>query len=56
MTKRRVGVSNRNWFEGSQVSNARPAAPFYFTFDVAEGTSFVIQSAAEGSACFSTGA
>jgi hypothetical protein len=32
MTKRRVGVSSGNWFEGSQVSKARPGAPF----DVAE--------------------
>jgi hypothetical protein len=38
MTKRRVGVSIRNWFEGSQVSKARPGAPFDFPFDIAEGT------------------
>jgi hypothetical protein len=37
MTKRRVGVSIRNWFEGSQVSKARPGAPFDFPFDIAEG-------------------
>jgi hypothetical protein len=42
MTKRRVGVSIRYWFEGSQVSKARPGAPFDFPFDIAEGTSFVI--------------
>jgi hypothetical protein len=34
MTKRRVGVSNRNWFEGSQVSKARPGAPIDFSFDL----------------------
>jgi hypothetical protein len=28
MTKGRVGVSSGNWFEGSQVSKARPGAPF----------------------------
>jgi hypothetical protein len=33
MTKRRVGVSSRNWFEGA--SSISP-------FDIAEGTSFVI--------------
>jgi hypothetical protein len=31
MTKGRVGVSSGNWFEGSQVSEARPGAPFDFT-------------------------
>jgi hypothetical protein len=38
MTKRRAGVSIRNWLEGSQVSKARPGAPFDFPFDIAEGT------------------
>jgi hypothetical protein len=33
-----VAVSSRNWIEGSQVSKARPGAPF----DMAGGTSFVI--------------
>jgi hypothetical protein len=46
MTKRRVGVSSGDWFEGSQVSNARPGAPFDFPFDIAEGTGFVIPSEA----------
>ncbi len=32
----------RNWFEGSQVSKARPGAPFDLPFDGAEGSSFVI--------------
>jgi hypothetical protein len=40
MTKRRVGVSSGNWFEGSQVSKARPGAPFDFTLDIAESTCF----------------
>jgi hypothetical protein len=31
MTKGSVGVPSGNWFEGSQVSNARPGAPFDFT-------------------------
>ena len=34
------GVSSGNWFEGSQVSKARPGAPFGFTLRY--GTSFVI--------------
>jgi hypothetical protein len=34
--------SSRNWFEGSQVSKARPGAPFDFTFGTAEGTCLVI--------------
>jgi hypothetical protein len=37
MTKRRVGVSSRNWFEGSQVSKARPGAPFGFTLRYCRG-------------------
>jgi hypothetical protein len=46
LTKRREGFSSGNWFEGSQVSNARPGAPFDFTlrfqalisgFDIIEG-------------------
>jgi hypothetical protein len=31
MTKGREGVSSGIWFEGSQVSEARPGAPFDFT-------------------------
>jgi hypothetical protein len=38
MTKRRVGVSIGNRFEGSQVSKSRPGAPFNSTIDIAEGT------------------
>jgi hypothetical protein len=34
MTKRRVGVSSGHWFEGSQVSKARPGAPFDLTLRV----------------------
>jgi hypothetical protein len=44
MTRRRVGVFSRNWFEGSQVSNARPhgtpgqaGAPFDFTLRCCRG-------------------
>jgi hypothetical protein len=37
MTKRRVGVSSGNWFEGSQVSKARPGAPFDFTLRYCRG-------------------
>jgi hypothetical protein len=37
MTKRRVGVSSGNWFEGSQVSKARPGAPFGFTLRCCRG-------------------
>ena len=37
MTKGWVGVSSRNWFEGSQVSNARPGAPFDFTLRYCRG-------------------
>ncbi len=40
MTKRRVGVSSRNWFEGSQVSKARPGAPFDFDFVISLPTRF----------------
>src|SRR5271154_2118043 len=36
MTKR-MGVSSRNWFEGSQVSKARPGAPFDFTLRYRRG-------------------
>jgi hypothetical protein len=36
MTKRAVDVSSGNWFEGSQVSKARPGAPFDFSLTVAE--------------------
>jgi hypothetical protein len=31
MAKRRMSVSSGNWFEGSQVSKARPGAPFGLT-------------------------
>jgi hypothetical protein len=34
MTKRRVCVSSGNWFEGSQVSKARPGAPIGFTHSI----------------------
>src|SRR6202043_3531573 len=37
MTKRRVSVSSGNWFEGSQVSKARPGAPFDFTLRYCRG-------------------
>src|ERR1700733_827527 len=37
MTKRREGVSSGNWFEGSQVSKARPGAPFGFTLRYCRG-------------------
>src|SRR5450631_1741158 len=37
MTKRRMGVSSGNWFEGSQVSKARPGAPFGFTLRCCRG-------------------
>src|SRR3984885_656806 len=37
MTKGRVGVSSGNWFEGSQVSKARPGAPFDFTLRCCRG-------------------
>src|ERR1700722_20392738 len=37
MTKRRVSVSSVNWFEGSQVSKARPGAPFDFTLRYCRG-------------------
>jgi hypothetical protein len=37
MTKRRVSVSSRNWFEGSQVSKARPGAPIGFTLRYCRG-------------------
>jgi hypothetical protein len=37
MTKERVGVSSGNWFEGSQVSKARPGAPFGFTLRCCRG-------------------
>jgi hypothetical protein len=37
MTKRRVGVSSGNWFEGFQVSKARPGAPFAFTLRYCRG-------------------
>jgi hypothetical protein len=40
--KEEVGVSSGDWFEGSQVSKARPGAPIGFTFAIAEGTSFVL--------------
>jgi hypothetical protein len=42
MTKRRVGVSSGNWFEGSQVSKARPWAPFDFTLRYCRGHMLVI--------------
>jgi hypothetical protein len=42
MTKRRVGVSSGNWFEGSQVSKARPGAPFDFTLQYCRGHKLVI--------------
>jgi hypothetical protein len=42
MTKRRVGVSSGNWFEGSQVSKRDLGHPSVSSFDTAEGTSFVI--------------
>jgi hypothetical protein len=42
ITKRREGVFSGNWFEGSQVSKARPGAPSVSPFDFAEGTSLVI--------------
>jgi hypothetical protein len=34
--------SSVNWFEGSQVSKARPGAPIVSPYDIAEGTSLVI--------------
>jgi hypothetical protein len=37
MTKRRAGVSSGNWFEGSQVSKARPGAPFDFSLRYCRG-------------------
>src|ERR1700736_179282 len=37
MTKRRVGVSSGNWFEGSQVSKARPGPSFDFTLRSCRG-------------------
>jgi hypothetical protein len=37
MTKSREGVSRRNWFEGSQVSKARPGAPFDFALRYCRG-------------------
>jgi hypothetical protein len=36
-TKRRVGVSSGNWFEGSQVSKARPGPSFDFTLRSCRG-------------------
>src|SRR6266702_6181047 len=33
MTKGRVGVSNGNWFEGSQVSESRPGHPSISPFE-----------------------
>jgi hypothetical protein len=41
-TKKRVSVSSGNWFEGSQVSNARPGAPFGFTPRFCRGHRLVI--------------
>jgi hypothetical protein len=35
LAKRRVGVSSGNWFEGSQVSKARPGIPPISPFDIA---------------------
>ena len=32
-----MSVSSRNWFEGSQVSKARPGAPFDFTHRYCRG-------------------
>jgi hypothetical protein len=50
MTKRRVGVSSGNWFEGSQVSKARPGAPFDFSLSIlqrAQALSFLSRLASE---------
>jgi hypothetical protein len=37
MDKEELGVSSGNWFEGSQVSKARPGAPFDFTLRYCRG-------------------
>src|SRR5258708_25526607 len=37
MTKRRANVSSGNWFEGAQVSKARPGAPIDFTLRYCRG-------------------
>jgi hypothetical protein len=37
MTNGSVGIPSGNWFEGSQVSKARPGAPFDFTLRCCRG-------------------